>query len=156
MPDDRNEAMNQHDAARALAARAAYVRWRMNDLPAVYVAMMPATAHCKTLWEAERSIRAQVEVDQKHLASPWRQIGPEVSILDTSDMTGDELLQFAMSVDVPADLRDAPKLGREDEVAEEIERQRAASPSYKAAMDRLAAMERRREEMRNRKPDSEG
>lgn len=130
----------QAEAKRAAAARAAYIRWRMADLPAVYADLMPCTYDGKTLWEAERSIRHQVELDQRFLACPWRRVGPECGLLDYSAMTPQELTRFGLEISIPAGLPDAPKPGREDDpevmAAVSPERQ-AEAREWAELMDRM-------------------
>lgn len=126
----QEELEQMHEAERSAAARASYITWRMRDLPSIYSQLMPPTYNAKVLWEAERCIRAQFEFDQKHVANPWKQLGPPCQLLDFHDMKPMEKIQFGLECTVPLGLNDAPKPGREDELADEIERQRAASPDY--------------------------
>lgn len=131
------------ESTRDQAARAAYLRWRMNDLPAVYTAMMPASCDCKYLWHAERAIRRQFAEDQKLAASPWRRVGPPCLLLDKSDMTPEELIEFGLEIDVPVGMADVPKPGfeRHPEVLAAIEAAEQ-TPERRKARARSELLER--------------
>jgi hypothetical protein len=124
------EQLDEHDIARAVTARQAYIAWRMADLPAVYIMLMPTTANLKSLWMAERSIRAQVAEDQALLSSPWRKLGRPSHVFDQSGMSADELVKFGVEVSIPAGLTDAPKPGMANhpDVVAAQERARASTP----------------------------
>jgi hypothetical protein len=123
------------DSKRSIQARAAYIRWRMADLPVVYTELMPFTYCAATLLTAEKCIRAQVDEDLKHLASPWRRVGPAPALLNYEGMSAQEKLNFALEMDVPVGLADAPKPGRwnDPEVVAAFEAAKA-SPEYQAAI----------------------
>jgi hypothetical protein len=104
-----------HEARRERLARDSYIAWRMQDVPAIYRDLMPFSYDAKELWQAEKSIRAQLVEDQKLLASPWRRLGPPSTVLDDSNMTAHELLVFAVEVSIPIGHRDIPKSGRRDD-----------------------------------------
>jgi hypothetical protein len=108
----------KHESERSDAGRAAYINWRMRDVPSIYSKLMPPTYDAKILIQAEAMIRMQIEEDQKHLSSPWRQIGLQCTILDFSGMTSKEQLEFACEVQIPVGFPDAVKPGREAEVAD--------------------------------------
>lgn len=148
MPDETplTPAEEQNERERGDIAREQYIRWRMADLPGVYTRFMPPTADAKTLWLAEQTIRGQVKIDQEHLANPWRQIGPRSVILDLSNLTPQDKITFGLEVSIPAGLRDAPKPGREEELAVEIDAQRKSNPAYAEAMKRLEAARHREQQ----------
>src|SRR5688500_18615700 len=105
---------DEHDLARATAARLAFIRWRMGDVPTVYCALLPTTPHLKTLLLAERCIRQQIAEDQKLLASPWRKVGPDCAFFDQQDLTPDELIRIGCETTVAIGMPDAVKPGMED------------------------------------------
>lgn len=132
-----------HEAQRAEAARASYIRWRMADLPGVYTNLMPPTYNAKVLWEAERSIRFQYLQDLLASKSPWRKVGPACGLLDTTGMTPEELIEFGSDVSVPVGMPDAVKQGYADH-PEVIAAREAAqrSPAMAAARKRQDIFDR--------------
>ena len=120
------------DDARYAAAREGYIRWRMGDVPAVYLAMVPLSCCARELWIAERHIRQQMADDARMTAQPWRRIGEKCSLLDLSGLTTEESLEFGLEAAIPAFCKDAPKSGRENdpEVVAQIQRWKDESPAY--------------------------
>ena len=127
------------DLQRKLAAREGYIAWRMQDVPPIYRTLLPVSYRVDELWAAERSIRGMYADDMAYIEDPWRRVGPPCGILDSSGLTGTELMSFGLEVSVPVGLEHIPKRGREDELADEIARLRAASPAYADAIARLDA-----------------
>jgi hypothetical protein len=137
---------NEHEAKRAALARAAYVRWKMGDLPPIYCELMPYSYHISALMEAEKGIRSQVAQDQKHLASPWRQIGPGPGSIFTWDVTPEQKIAFGVEVAIPVGMTDAPKVGREDDPAVQAAMTAAmGTPEYKRVMAKRDANVKRME-----------
>lgn len=121
------------ELARAQAARDGFICWRMADVPSIYGGLMPLTYNAKTLWEAEKVIRRQLASDIEFAGQPWRRVGPDCKILDLSELTTQELMQFGLEVSVPLGHRDVPKPGRHEEVENEVARmQEDAAPLRKA------------------------
>lgn len=102
---------DRHDQSRAVLARESYIRWRMNDVPAIYLAIMPTTSDLKALWEAEKCVRQQIADDQRLLASPWRKVGEGASVFDWQRMTAQDNIAFGMEISVEAGMPDAVKPG---------------------------------------------
>lgn len=105
------EQKDAHESRRAEAARASYLTWRMADVPAVYQNLMPFSFDALTLWKAEKAIRAQMDEDQKLIASPWRRLGPPSAILNTDSMSALEKIEFSLEAGIPIGMEDQPKRG---------------------------------------------
>lgn len=71
------------DMQRRAIAREEWIKWRMTDVPAIYLALMPVTESAEQLRNAEENIRAMILSDQRLLAeNPWRHCGPEPRAVD--------------------------------------------------------------------------
>ena len=125
------------DLLRKQVAREAYVKWRMNDLPAVYTNLMPVTYDAHLLWISEQAIRRQHRDDLKFVEQPWRRLGPPCHTLDYSNLSGQDLIEFSLGVEIPPGLTDLPKAGRWEELSDEIARQREASPEWQDFKHRI-------------------
>ena len=91
-------------------ARDGFISWRLRDVPAIYYALIPETTCCKSLWQAEQRVRAQLARDLELLARPFRQIGPSnFTMLDDSRMSSVELIAFGLEVGIPQGMEDQPR-----------------------------------------------
>lgn len=119
-----------HDLLRAQAARAGYINWRLRDLPALYQNLLPVDFHTKNLWAAECAIRAQYAADLR-LENQPRSFGPPCNLLDNTDMTGTELIQFAIEGEGSA--------GEDDQRVKEIQRRQTELEQHTEQMQQLRA-----------------
>src|SRR5713101_7017885 len=104
------------ELTRKQAARAGYIAWRMNDVPAIYHTLMPVSYDAAELWEAEKAIRRQYKIDVAFDKQPWKRIGQPCVWLDYSALDGVQKMTFGLECEPFAGLTDLPKSGRDAEV----------------------------------------
>jgi hypothetical protein len=95
-PQDLEDAVAIQQTDREFLARAVYIDYRMQDVPAVYRELMPYTADAAELIGAEKAIRKQVEQDLLLILSPWKTVGPQVVVLDWSNVSGLDRATFGL------------------------------------------------------------
>lgn len=134
-----------HTAARRAVARAAFIAWRMQDVPAVYHALVPYSYEAAVLWRAEKAIRSQLAEDLALLAQPWHRVGPACNLLDYAGMSDLDMLTFGLEVSVPVGMEDRPR--RPITLPPEPVEDDGSEPLDDVADDRAAKhMEARRQE----------
>lgn len=102
------------EVTRRNAARQAWIQWRMQDLPAVYQALMPVSYKAKELLTAEKAIRAQAKNDAEILSSPWIRVGVRSNLIDDQGMSATERLALGIGNDRMLGMPDVVKRGFEN------------------------------------------